>query len=311
MASISVCAWEGERRRSGGGDDKTARLIFAALVARKLLYFLSLHHFIRNFLNLLYLNRSRPFPLLLRRMSARLLSLVFFLIALVPFRCGHAADVLPQYESSTVNVDQPNAATWRTVQFAHAFVAPPVVITGPVTMADLAPVTVRVRNVTATGFEYQMDEWDYLDGTHGKEKFSYLAVQTGLFQIGAVTWQAGRVSSVTGAEQPVVFPTAFAKQPVVFAQVETTNNAQALITRLDAVTPTQFGLRIQAQASDTTTLVGESVGYLAATPGTAKLDGASFFVGRPAYGFAAPWRGYLPWRHLPESQLFRAAAVEL
>ena len=68
-------------------------------------------------------------------------------------------------------------------------------------MADLAPVTVRVRNVTATGFEYQMDKsGDYLDGTHGKEKFSYLAVQTGLFQIGAVTWQAGRVSSVTGVD---------------------------------------------------------------------------------------------------------------
>lgn len=225
-------------------------------------------------------------------MSARLLPFLFLLIALEPFRTAYAADVLPQYESSTVNVDQPNAAIWRTVQFAHAFVAPPVVITGPVTMADLAPVTVRVRNVTATGFEYQMDEWDYLDGTHGKEKFSYLAVQTGLFQIGAVTWQAGRVSSVTGAEQPVVFPTAFAKQPVVFSQVETTNNAQALITRLNAITPTQFGLRIQAQASASAPAAGESVGYLAATPGTAKLDGASFFVGRPAYGFAAPWRGF-------------------
>ena len=101
------------------------------------------------------------------------------------------------------------------------------------------------------------------------------------------------------------------KQPVVFAQVETTNNAQALITRLDAVTPTQFGLRMQAQASDTTTLAGESVGYLAATPGTAALDGAKFYVGRPAYAFAAPVARLLSWRSVPESQLFRPAAVEL
>ncbi|HEV7404257.1 MAG TPA: DUF1800 family protein [Chthoniobacteraceae bacterium] len=224
-------------------------------------------------------------------MSARLLSFVFFLIVLAPFRPARAADVLPQYESSTVDVDQANAATWRAVHFVHPFAAPPVVITGPVTMNDLAPVTVRVRNVTTTGFEYQMDEWDYLDGTHGKEKFSWLAVQTGLFQIGAVTWQVGRVGSATGVELPVSFASAFPKQPVLLAQVETTNNAQAVITRLNAVTATEFRLRIQAQSSDTATLSAESVGYVAATPGTAALDGAKFYVGRPAYGFAAPWRG--------------------
>lgn len=224
-------------------------------------------------------------------MSLRLLPLVLFLVGFLPLRAAHAADVLPQYESSTVNVDQPNAATWRAVHFVRPFAAPPVVITGPVTMLDVAPVTVRVRNVTATGFEYQLDEWDYLDGTHGKEKFSYLAVQTGLFQIGAVTWQVGRVSAVAGTEQPVAFANAFTKLPVVLTQVETANNAQAVVTRLNAITTAQFGLRIQAQQAETATLLGESVGYLAALPGTESLDGASFRVGRPAYGFSGPWRG--------------------
>src|SRR5436305_1572337 len=104
-------------------------------------------------------------------MSARFLSILCFLAAFAPFRSGQAADVLPQYESSTVNVDEPNAAGWRSAHFFHPFAAPSVVITGPVTMNDLAPVTVRVRNVTATSFDYQLAEWDYLDGTHGKEKF--------------------------------------------------------------------------------------------------------------------------------------------
>jgi len=35
------------------------------------------------------------------------------------------------------------------------------------TTNDADPMTMRVRNVTDTGFEWQIDEWDYLDGVHG------------------------------------------------------------------------------------------------------------------------------------------------
>ena len=42
----------------------------------------------------------------------------------------------------------------------------PVVIMGPLTSAGGHPSTVRVKNVSPTGFEWQIDEWDYLDGAH-------------------------------------------------------------------------------------------------------------------------------------------------
>jgi len=44
-----------------------------------------------------------------------------------------------------------------------------VVVMGPPTHEGWHPATVRVRNVTDTGFEFQIDEWDYLDGAHALE----------------------------------------------------------------------------------------------------------------------------------------------
>ncbi len=52
-------------------------------------------------------------------------------------------------------------------------------VTGPPTSNGDQPLTVRVRNVTATGFEFQLDEWQYLDGWHAGESIGYLVVEAG------------------------------------------------------------------------------------------------------------------------------------
>ncbi|MAT52883.1 MAG: hypothetical protein CMN32_00270 [Saprospirales bacterium] len=56
----------------------------------------------------------------------------------------------------------------------------PVVILGGISNNDGAPATIRVTSVTANSFTVKIDEWDYLDGTHGTESLSYLVIEGSL-----------------------------------------------------------------------------------------------------------------------------------
>lgn len=47
------------------------------------------------------------------------------------------------------------------------------------TFAGAAPAMVRLRNVTAEGFYFRVDEWDYADGYHAPERVSFLITKTG------------------------------------------------------------------------------------------------------------------------------------
>ena len=149
--------------------------------------------------------------------------------------------------------------------------------------------TVRVRNVTVTGFEYRLQEWEYEDGMHVAETFSYLALEPGTFQIGSVTWNAVRLDGITASPQATPL-TGFATAPVVLAQIQTDANPQAVIARVSAVAATGFTLQLQEESANASPVTGESVGILAATTGTATLDGAAFHVGRTAgAGVASAW----------------------
>ena len=177
-----------------------------------------------------------------------------------------------------VQVNQSNRGSWHPVVFASPFVAPPVVVMGPASYNDNQPTTVRVRSVTTTGFEFKIDEWNYLDGVHGQESIGYLALDPGVHQLGGLTWEATRLSGVGSVFQTVPFAGSFASKPVVLAQVVTTLNTvggqnRALITRVQNVTSTSFAVRIQAEESYQTALSGETVCVLAVSPGLASIPG--------------------------------------
>ncbi|HSI62850.1 MAG TPA: thrombospondin type 3 repeat-containing protein, partial [Candidatus Saccharimonadia bacterium] len=203
---------------------------------------------------------------------------------------SYSAVAAPKYESGVLTNNQPNATTWRSATFATPFTAPPVVVLGTPTQGDTQQLTTRVRNVTTTGFEYQLDEWDYLDGIHGSETFSYLALEPGVHTIGGVVWHAGRTAAVTRAGQTVAFTSSFAAAPVVLAQVESTANTKALSTRVSLATTTNFNLKLITQESDTAALSGESVGWIAIAPGTGTVNGASFVVARTGVNVTQAWK---------------------
>ncbi|MEM6316161.1 MAG: SdrD B-like domain-containing protein [Bacteroidota bacterium] len=66
--------------------------------------------------------------------------------------------------------------TWATVNLNHTF-HNPVVIANSLSNNDNEAAMVRVRNVGLTSFEIRVEEWEYLDGTHGDEEVAYLVIE--------------------------------------------------------------------------------------------------------------------------------------
>ncbi len=192
-----------------------------------------------------------------------------------------AAAAPTNFESGVLSIHQTSATLWTSVTFTRTFATPPVVVMGPATYANTGALVMRVRNVTNTGFEYQVDEWDYLDGPHATETVHFFALTPGTHVFGAQTWEVGRLAALNRTATTVNFPAGdFTSTPVVLAQVETTNNLvaannpHALKTRLSNVGATSFQVQLETEeANGSLTLANEGIGYIAVSPGKGYLDG--------------------------------------
>ena len=69
------------------------------------------------------------------------------------------------FEVGEATVAQADPEEWHSVTFAAPIPMARVVL-GPLSLNGPEDATLRVRNVTDTGFEFQIDEWDYLNGRH-------------------------------------------------------------------------------------------------------------------------------------------------
>lgn len=205
--------------------------------------------------------------------APRSIQLLVALLLLGHFVPAPAQSVAPPIAAGRIQVTQANRATWQQVVFSPAFAAPPVVVMGPPSANDSAPAMTRVRNVTAAGFEFKIDEWNYLDGAHGQETVAYLAVPAGRHALGGFTLDARVLPAVTDAFQTVAFSPAFAAPPVVLAQAVTTANlagttSRALVARLSNVAAGSYAIRLQAEEAYRGTLVPEQVAVVAVSTGT-------------------------------------------
>lgn len=190
----------------------------------------------------------------------------------------------PVFEINTISSGQSNSTQWHSVSFTKTYVEPPVVVMGPLTSVGLDPSTVRVRNVTATGFEWQIDEYEYKDGGHTTETVTFLAMEPGVHSIAGLVWEAGRTNVGSGLAT-VTLAGSHAEVPVVLSQVETaaneiaTDSTVALVTRTRNVSTASFQIQLQDQElNGSSPITVESVGYIAVTPGQGYMDGRPFAV---------------------------------
>ncbi|PAP76671.1 Kelch repeat-containing protein [Rubrivirga marina] len=168
-------------------------------------------------------------------------------------------------EAGWATVEQDGSSEWHLVSFARPY-ADPVVVMGPASSNGAEPITVRVRNVTAAGFEFQLDEWDYLDGQHGTETVSWLAVERGVHRVGEGRLLEAGLVTASGAPESFGFGADFASAPVLFSQVSTAAGAGAVVTRQRDVSAGSFQLRLQGEESTDHQGV-ETVAYVAVEAG--------------------------------------------
>lgn len=185
----------------------------------------------------------------------------------------------PIGESGTITFSQANGSQWHIVQFAQALDDPAVVMGGLTANGSQAS-TLRVRNVTDLGFEFQLDEWDYLDGRHVSETASWIAIEQGAHALSnGMVIEAGSADA-SGAESGIDLGSGnFSSAPAVLAQVTSTNDANAVTDRVQGVSASGFTVRLDSEESQARGSHGdESVDWIALeTGGSANAD---FVVGR-------------------------------
>jgi glucose/arabinose dehydrogenase len=168
----------------------------------------------------------------------------------------------PIGEAGVVTVDQADSNEWHEVNYTQAYVNP-VVIMGPPSFNGREPTSLRVRNVGSTGFEFQIDEWDYLDQQHLAESVAYMVIERGTHVLAdgrRIT--AGRVRS-KHKWKSVNYVEAFTTTPVVIAQISSHNGGQTVTERVRNITAEGFGIRLQEEEGNDGWHVKETIGWVA------------------------------------------------
>jgi hypothetical protein len=165
-------------------------------------------------------------------------------------------------EVGKVTVNQSGGDQWHWVDLVHSY-EDPVVIMQPPSFNGGHPSTIRLRNVTANGFEFQIDEWDYLDSGHTTETMGFIVMDAGVFELDDGTRvEVGKVLANQDFT-PVSLSQTFAQAPVVLSQSQTANDASAIVTRQRDVGVDGFEVRLQEEEANDQVHGYETVGYLA------------------------------------------------
>lgn len=151
-------------------------------------------------------------------------------------------------ECGTVTLSQAHVNIWHTVRFDGTY-ENPIVVMGAASSRGQHPITLRIRSVDATSFEFQFDEFEYQDGPHNTESVSWLVVEEGVHTLpGGRMMQAGR-GQVTANGTQISFPQSFASTtwPVVFSQVTSRNGSAATLPRHYGVNRDHFSVILHNQ----------------------------------------------------------------
>jgi hypothetical protein len=194
-----------------------------------------------------------------------------------PIAVAEAAVNEPALQTGSFRFTQ-TGDRWASVRFADTFSVTPVVVVSPPSWDEKVPAAVRVRNITTSGFEVQVFEWPYQDGLHVQQDLTYVAMEPGIRQLGAVTVQAISITA-----QRSWFRQYFAQtmhRPVVLSQVSSTNSSWPFTTRLRGVNAESFQIRLQSDEAHSNIDSTEIVGVIALDSGAGVIDGQSVRVGR-------------------------------
>ncbi len=165
-------------------------------------------------------------------------------------------------EAGSVTAYQRNGAQWHTVTLEQEY-SNPVVLMQMTTYHGRQPSHIRLRNVSGHSFEYQIEEWDYLDQWHLTEKISYVVLEQGVHTL--TNGQTIDVGTVDTDENWITVPYAasFNAAPATISHCQTYNAGQAVITREQNVSNSSFEVKLQEEEGGAGPHPVETIGYIA------------------------------------------------
>ncbi len=164
-------------------------------------------------------------------------------------------------EVGSVSVTQDDAGKWFTLSNYQGNYLAPVVIMMTNSVNGTQAAHMRLKNVSHSSFSYQLEEWDYLDGTHSTETAAYMIVESGSHRLpnGALL-QAKNLP--IGVAQSVALPMSHGATPVVFSQTQSLNGAASVVTRQQNVSLSGLSIQLQEQESSSSQHPTELVGII-------------------------------------------------
>ena len=153
---------------------------------------------------------------------------------------------------------------WTTVNFSQTFSAAPVVITQVASNNDPTPVTTRVRNVTATSFQVQLEEQEANNQAHVAERVDWIAVELGSTTFGGNELLVGRTGNTVDEVWETINFGVSITGPTFVADMQTTNGGDTATLRFRNLSSTSVEVQVQEEQSANTEVghVNEVVGYI-------------------------------------------------
>lgn len=179
---------------------------------------------------------------------------------------------------------------WRSYNFGSTYLNEPAVFTSAPSFNGGDGGVNRIANVQANSFDIAFTEWNYLDGSHTTESFSYLALEEGRYTMADGTIIEVGSFTLDGVKtfDSVTFNQNFSATPSVFLQVQTFDGTDTVSIRAKSISTTGFQAALYEQDSlnsgDHTT---EKVSYLAIQPGNGTRGSIETNVGAYAYSLSS------------------------
>jgi hypothetical protein len=168
-------------------------------------------------------------------------------------------------EAGSISRRQSNGSQWHTVNLTEVHLNP-VVIMNLVTYTGKQPTHVRLRNIGPSSFEFQLEEWDYLDGAHVEEQLHYLVLQSGVHELPGR--RKAEVGTIKADHRFTYVPLeGVIDDPVVLSQSQTYNDAEAIVTRQTDADDFGFFVKVQEEEGNVRAHPEEAIGYFAVGQG--------------------------------------------
>ena len=188
-------------------------------------------------------------------------------------------------EVAEVTIDH----NWTTVAFENTFSHPVVIAGPPTTVNEVDPVLVRIRNINEKGFEVRLQEWNYQNGTHAKETFSYMVIEKGIYTLdNGSKLEAGDFTGSTSFKQ-ISLQQQYNFTPVILTQVATVNETDAVTGRIRNINQNTFEFKLQEMQKTATAHIPETIGYIAWEPGKGEVSGLLYEIGKTAKVVTQNW----------------------